>query len=336
MIENSITNLPEDSSPVSDSPASFDLRPKSFDSYIGQPKVTKQLKIMIGAANKKSAPLDHVLLHGPPGLGKTSLANVIALSTGSNFIVTSGQALTKVGDLAAILSNLKPFDILFIDEIHRLKMDIQEMLYTAMEDFAIDIIIGTGPSARTMRLELAKFTLVGATTKLNKISRPMRDRFGALMPLEFYSEQELETILELSSKNLNFTPDSNVLKKIAGHSRGTPRIANNFLKRFHDYILHHNIDKPSTSDLDIVFDLLGVQIMGLNELDLNLLRAIKTNFNGGPVGLKTLSASLSEDPDHIENISEPYLIKLGFLNRSNRGRVLTSKGDLIIKDVLNL
>ena len=335
MIENSITNLPDDSQKI-ESSNSFDLRPKSFDSYIGQPKVTKQLKIMIGAADKKSAPLDHVLLHGPPGLGKTSLANVIALSTGSNFIVTSGQALTKVGDLAAILSNLKPFDILFIDEIHRLKMDIQEMLYTAMEDFAIDIIIGTGPSARTMRLELAKFTLVGATTKLNKISRPMRDRFGALMPLEFYSTSELEEILKLSAKNLNFEVPLEVLCKIAEHSRGTPRIANNFLKRFHDYILHHNIKNSSVRDLEIVFDLLGVQILGLNELDLNLLRSIKTNFLGGRVGFKTLSASLSEDPDHIENISEPYLIKLGFLNRSNRGRVLTSKGDLIIKDVLNL
>ena len=250
--------------------------------------------------------------------------------------MTSGQALTKVGDLAAILSNLKPFDILFIDEIHRLKMDIQEMLYTAMEDYAIDIIIGTGPSARTMRLELAKFTLVGATTKLNKISRPMRDRFGALLSLEFYSSDDLELILELSAKNLDFNVHNTILKQIAENSRGTPRIANNFLKRFHDYILHHNILHPSANDLDVVFDLLGVQLLGLNQLDLNLLRAIKTNFNGGPVGLKTLSASLSEDPDHIENISEPYLIKLGFLNRSNRGRVLTTKGDLIIKDVLNL
>jgi len=335
MIENSIPNTQAENI-REDKSASFDLRPKSFDSYIGQPKVTKQLKIMIGASNKKQTPLDHVLLHGPPGLGKTSLANVIALSTGSNFLVTSGQALTKIGDLAAILSNLKPFDILFIDEIHRLKMDIQEMLYTAMEDFAIDIIIGTGPSARTMRLELAKFTLVGATTKLNKISRPMRDRFGALMPLEFYSTQELEQILRLSANNLNFTVDHPLLSKIAEHSRGTPRIANNFLKRFHDYVLHHNLGSPSKADLDTVFELLGVQMLGLNELDINLLRSIKTNFNGGPVGLKTLSASLSEDPDHIENISEPYLIKLGFLNRSNRGRVLTSKGDLIIKDVLNL
>ena len=335
MIENSINNLPTDSL-KEDKSNFYDLRPKSFDSYIGQNKVTKQLRIMIGAANKKSTPLDHVLLHGPPGLCKTSLANVIALSTGSNFIVTSGQALTKVGDLAAILSNLKPFDILFIDEIHRLKMDIQEMLYTAMEDYAIDIIIGTGPSARTMRLELAKFTLVGATTKLNKISRPMRDRFGALMPLEFYSSEDLERILQLSTKNLDFSVETSILQQIAKNSRGTPRIANNFLKRFHDYVLHHNIKSPSLKDLDVVFDLLGVQLLGLNQLDLNLLRAIKTNFNGGPVGLKTLSASLSEDPDHIENISEPYLIKLGFLNRSNRGRVLTTKGDLIIKDVLNL
>ena len=340
MIENSVNPKSSKSSDKQainiSSPYEFDLRPKSFDLYIGQSKVTQQLKIMIGAAEKKQTALDHVLLHGPPGLGKTSLANVIALSTNSNFIVTSGQALTKIGDLAAILSNLKKHDILFIDEIHRLKLDIQEMLYTAMEDFAIDIIIGTGPSARTMRLELAKFTLVGATTKLNKISRPMRDRFGATMPLEFYTDDELTQILTLSAKKLDFDISTSILNYISKNSRGTPRIANNYLKRFHDYVLHNNIISPSLKDLEKVFDLLGINTLGLNELDLNLLRVLKTNFNGGPVGLKTLSASLSEDPEHIENISEPYLIKLGFLNRSNRGRILTSKGDLIIKDVLNL
>jgi len=312
-----------------------DLRPKCFDSYIGQKRATSQLKIMLGASQKKSLPMDHVMLYGPPGLGKTSLANVIALESTSNLVVTSGQALTKVGDLAAVLSNLKNFDILFIDEIHRLKLDIQEMLYTAMEDFAIDIIIGKGPSARTMRLELAKFTLVGATTKLNKISRPMRDRFGVCMQLDFYDNQDLTKILKLNAQTLKTKIPDPLLLKIAEYSRGTPRIANNYLKRFCEYITHKNIADPCQEDLENLFSLLGVNQFGLNNQDLNFLRSLRDNFSGGPVGLKTLSASINEDPEHIENLTEPYLIQLGFLNKSNRGRILTSKGDLIIKDVLN-
>jgi holliday junction DNA helicase RuvB len=313
---------------------SQELRPKSLDNYVGQHSVTKQVKIMIGASKVRARALDHVLLHGPPGLGKTSLASVIATESGSKMVISSGQALTKVGDLAAVLSNLQALDILFIDEIHRLKMDIQEMLYTAMEDFKIDIVLGKGPSARTMRLELANFTLIGATTKLNKISRPMRDRFGAILPMQFYSQDELVQILAANAKTLNLDLTTEILCKIADYSRGTPRIANNFLKRLSDFVIHKQIPKVSLNHLFEVFNLLGVNDLGLNNLDLNFLRSLKRDFDGGPVGLKTISACLSEDPEHIEDITEPFLIKLGFINRSQRGRILTSKGDLIIKDVL--
>ncbi len=313
---------------------SQELRPRCLDSYVGQLSVTKQVKIMIGASKIKTRALDHILLHGPPGLGKTSLASVIASESASKMVITSGQALTKVGDLAAVLSNLQPLDILFVDEIHRLKMDIQEMLYTAMEDFKIDIVLGKGPSARTMRLELANFTLIGATTKLNKISRPMRDRFGAILPMQFYSQEELVKILSVNAEILNLDLDSMILYKIAEYSRGTPRIANNFLKRLSDFVIHNKISNVSLADLSQVFKLLGVNHLGLNNLDLNFLRSLKCDFDGGPVGLKTISACLSEDPEHIEDITEPFLIKLGFINRSQRGRILTSKGDLIIKDVL--
>jgi len=299
------------------------LRPSSFEEYVGQAKVKQNLKISIEAAKNRKEPLEHILLHGPAGLGKTTLANIIAKEMGANIKVTSGPALEKQGDLAAIISNLKDFDILFIDEIHRIKPVIEEILYSAMEDFGIDIVLGKGPSAKIIRLSLPRFTLIGATTKVSMLSSPLRDRFGHNFRLDFYDEDEIKDILNRSARILECSVEKNACSLLAKSSRQTPRIANRLLKRVRDYADYH---KKSTVDKEVVAEALkalGIDFQGLDHVDRDILKTIIQKFGGGPVGLNTIAASTSEDQDTIEDIYEPYLIKLGFLDRTPRGRIAT-------------
>lgn len=302
------------------------LRPKTFKDYIGQLRIKKNLDIAILAAKKREEPIDHVLLYGAPGLGKTTLAHVIANETGSNIRVTSGPAIEKSGDLAAILTNLEPGDILFIDEIHRLPKIVEEILYPAMEDFALDIIMGKGPSARTLRLDLPKFTIVGATTLASLLSSPLRDRFGLSYHLNFYQQEDIEKIIERSAGILGVEIKSEARAEIASRSRRTPRIANRLLKRVRDYCEvknDGNLDLPACRE---AFSLLEIDNLGLDTVDRRILHTIATKFKGGPVGLNTLSAATGEEADTIENMYEPYLLQLGFLDRSPRGRLITERG----------
>jgi Holliday junction DNA helicase RuvB len=299
------------------------LRPSSFEEYVGQVKVKQNLRISIEAAKKRKEPLEHILLHGPAGLGKTTLASIIAKEMGANIKVTSGPALEKQGDLAAIISNLKDFDILFIDEIHRIKPVIEEILYSAMEDFGIDIVLGKGPSAKIIRLSLPRFTLIGATTKVSMLSSPLRDRFGHNFRLDFYDEDEIKDILKRSSGILECSLEESARALLAKSSRQTPRIANRLLKRVRDYADYH---KKSVIDKVVVIEALkalGIDFQGLDHVDRDILKTIIQKFGGGPVGLNTIAASTSEDQDTIEDIYEPYLIKLGFLDRTPRGRIAT-------------
>lgn len=302
------------------------LRPVDLSSYVGQESIKDQVRILIESARKRQSCIDHMLIHGFPGLGKTSLAQVVANELGVNLVITSGQAIEKTGDVAALLSNLSENDILFIDEIHRLKPKIEEMFYTAMEDYAIDIILGKGPTARSMRLNLSPFTLVGATTMLNKMASPMRDRFGSILKLDFYTEGEIAQIIKVNAGKLDFEIDYDAARKLAHSSRRTPRIANRLLRRVRDFAIVHDKDHI---DLDIVMqalDSMGIDEHGLESTDINILRMIHENFSGGPVGLSTLSASLQEEKESIETVYEPYLMQLGFLERTHRGRLLTTKG----------
>jgi Holliday junction DNA helicase RuvB len=286
-------------------------------------KVKQNLRISIEAAKKRKEPLEHILLHGPAGLGKTTLASIIAKEMGANIKVTSGPALEKQGDLAAIISNLKDFDILFIDEIHRIKPVIEEILYSAMEDFGIDIVLGKGPSAKIIRLSLPRFTLIGATTKVSMLSSPLRDRFGHNFRLDFYDEDEIKDILKRSSGILECSLEESARALLAKSSRQTPRIANRLLKRVRDYADYH---KKSVIDKVVVIEALkalGIDFQGLDHVDRDILKTIIQKFGGGPVGLNTIAASTSEDQDTIEDIYEPYLIKLGFLDRTPRGRIAT-------------
>ena len=303
------------------------LRPKKLSDFIGQEKIKENLRVALIAAKQRDEALDHILLSGGPGLGKTTLAYIIANEQEANIKVTSGPALERAGDLAAILSNLEEKDILFIDEIHRLTRTVEEMLYPAMEEFAINLILGKGPSAKTLKLELKHFTLIGATTKPSLLSSPLRDRFGMLWSLNFYKSGEIEKILEQSAKVLNLKIDKEGIKEIARRSRFTPRIANRLLKRVRDYSQVKNSKKIVTVEIvKQALDLLGVDKNGLTEIDRQLLKTVLEKFNGGPVGLKNLAASLGEELSTLEEIYEPYLIQSDFLERTPRGRKLTKKG----------
>ena len=299
------------------------LRPQLLKDYIGQQKVKETLSIYIEAARQREEPLDHVLFYGPPGLGKTTLAGIIANEMGVKMKVTSGPAIEKPGEIAAILNNLSEGDVLFIDEIHRLNRQVEEVLYPAMEDFAIDIVIGKGAAARSIRLDLPKFTLVGATTRVGMLTAPLRDRFGVIHRLEFYTVEELKRIIARSAKVLDVGIDDAGATALARRSRGTPRLANRLLKRVRDFA-QVKYDGYITEDVaNYALDLLDVDKCGLDQTDRNLLMTIIERFDGGPVGLDTLAASLSEDSGTIEDVYEPYLLKNGFIQRTPRGRIVT-------------
>ena len=302
------------------------LRPQRLEDYIGQDRVKRQMAIFIQAAQKRNEPLDHVLLYGPPGLGKTTLANIIAQEMGTNIKTTSGPAIEKPGDLAAILTSLKEGDVLFIDEIHRLQRSVEEVLYPAMEDFVLDIIIGKGPSAKSIRLDLPKFTLVGATTRAGLLTAPLRDRFGVVQRLELYNQVELATIISRSAEILSVNLDEKGAEELSVRSRGTPRIANRLLKRVRDFA---EIEGKGVIDLETArtaLELFEVDAKGLDEIDRIMLTTIVEKFDGGPVGIDTLAAAIGEERNTIEEVYEPYLIQLGYLARTPRGRVITSGG----------
>ncbi len=299
------------------------LRPQILDEYIGQTKVKENMRIYIEAAKKREEPLDHVLLYGPPGLGKTTLSNIIANEMHSNIKITSGPAIEKPGDLASLLTNLSENDVLFIDEIHRINKNIEEILYPALEDFCLDIILGKGPTARSIRLDLPKFTLIGATTRAGSLSTPLRDRFGIVERLDLYSVKDLKKIVKRSSKILNLEIDESASEEIARRSRGTPRIANRLLKRVRDYALVLGDGEITLDIAKKALEKLEIDNLGLDNIDKKILKTIIELYSGGPVGLETLSATVNEEPTTIEDVYEPYLMQICFLARTARGRTAT-------------
>lgn len=302
------------------------LRPKRLSDYVGQQKIVDNLKIFMTSAKKRGETLDHVLLYGPPGLGKTTLSHIIASEMNSNIRVTTGPAIERAGDLAAILTNMQAGDVLFIDEIHRLNPTVEEILYSAMEDNALDIVTGKGPSARTMRIPIEPFTLVGATTRVGMLSSPLRDRFGMVFRLEMYTPEELSMILKRSATILNVKIEEKAALEISRRSRGTPRIANRLLRRVRDFVEYKNLELITEDEAKMALSLLEIDELGLDKTDANILRTIIVKFNGGPVGLDTLAASSGEDTTTIEDMYEPYLLQLGFIARTPRGRVCTMGG----------
>lgn len=308
------------------------LRPQNLDEYIGQSKTKEKLNIFMKAAKLRGESLDHVLLYGPPGLGKTTLSHIIANEMGVNIKITSGPAIEKPGDLAAILNKLRPNDVLFIDEIHRLNMSVEEVLYPAMEDYVLDIIIGKGPGAKSVRIELPKFTLVGATTRAGNLTAPLRDRFGMILRLDLYSKEELNQIAKRSSRVLETEIHEPAALEIARRSRGTPRIVNRLLKRVRDYAQVIGDGIITEEITNKALRLLEIDAVGLDKIDRKILNAILYKFSGGPVGLNTLSASTGEEITTIQDVYEPFLIKNGFIQRTPRGRIITERGEAHLKE----